>query len=593
MKKRFMQLAAALLALSLAVPPAGAVTTNQNGDIMIRVGLASSNTHVAVGELEAAHLENNNSAGYGFGYRFGYYDGNLNFVELARTGGETIQVAVLKTQNLYYGSTGGKQTYSSSITSNILVGCYHIQIPGSFGSFEEAANQAAQYSGGFVAWINNAYQVRVGAYPSKEAAEEANSFGGTVVGTSSYGMSVVKTGTSQILFQYDCGESGKLAIQPDVTGAGETRTWFSDYKYRGGFQYFRRGGGNLTVVNVLPLEDYVNGVVCYEMGRNWPLEALKAQAVCARTYVLKNLNKHGSYGFDICTSTGCQVYHGMGSLRTDYGPSEVSMRAVAETAGMVAMYNGRLAETPYSSSFGGASEDAKNVWGTNTATEHPYLRGVVDPYEADAAGQNSLSSWTVSYSAAELTQRLQGYGLGVGTSVDHLVLTYSPQGNVIQTVVHWKNGQSNTVSASNIRSRFGVYAIRFTVNGAGTGEGQPPAPSGGDTVINGGPVSGSLTGKYVISGSGAVSQVGERPYVISGAGTVSALESGGEAGGGSSLQPGAGTVTVSGNSYTFNGSGYGHQLGLSQWGAYAMANRGFRYDEIVTFYLPGTQITHH
>ena len=71
MKKRFMQLAAALLALSLAVPPAGAVTTNQNGDIMIRVGLASSNTHVAVGELEAAHLENNNSAGSGFGYRFG------------------------------------------------------------------------------------------------------------------------------------------------------------------------------------------------------------------------------------------------------------------------------------------------------------------------------------------------------------------------------------------------------------------------------------------------------------------------------------------------------------------------------------------
>lgn len=596
MSKRFMQLAAVLLALSLAVPPAGAVTTNQNGDIMIRVGLASSNTHVAVGELEAAHLENNNSAGYGFGYRFGYYDGSLNFVELARTGGETIQVAVLKTQNLYYGSAGGKQTYSSSITSNILVGCYHIQIPGSFGSFEEASNQAARYSGGFVAWINNAYQVRVGAYGTEEEARAALAGlpeGAGVVGTSAYGMSVVKTGTNQILFQYDCGESGKLAIQPDVTGAGETRTWFADYKYRGGFQYFRRGGGNLTVVNVVTLEDYVNGVICYEMGRNWPIEALKAQAVCARTYVLKNLNKHGSYGFDICTSTGCQVYHGMGSLRPDYGPTDISMQAVAETAGMVAMYNGKLAETPYSSSFGGASEDAKNVWGTNTATEHPYLRGVVDPYEADAAGQNSLSSWTVSYSAAELTQRLQGYGLGVGTSVDHLVLTYSTQGNVIQAVVHWKNGQSNTISAGNIRSRFGVYAIRFTVNGAGTGAGQPPAPCGGDTVINGGPVSGSLTGKYVISGSGSVSQVGERPYVISGAGTVSALESGEGTGGGSGLQPGAGTVTVSGNSYVFNGSGYGHQIGLSQWGAYAMANRGFRCDEIVTFYLPGVQITRY
>lgn len=593
MSKRFMQLAAVLLALSLVVPPAGAVTTNQNGDIMIRVGLASSNTHVAVGELEAAHLENNNSAGYGFGYRFGYYDESLNFVELARTDDKTIQVAVLKTQNLYYGTANGKKTYSSSITSDILVGCYHIQVPGSFSSFEEASAEAARHNGGFVAWINNAYQVRVGAYSSKEAAEAANSFGGTVVGTSSYGMSVVKTGTNQILFQYDCGESGKLAIQPDVTGVGETRTWFADYKYRGGFQYFRRGGGNLTVVNVVTLEDYVNGVICYEMGRNWPIEALKAQAVCARTYVLKNLNKHGSYGFDICTSTGCQVYHGMGSLRPDYGPTDISMQAVAETAGMVATYNGKLAETPYSSSFGGASEDAKNVWGTNTATEHPYLRGVVDPYEADAAGQNSLSSWTVSYTAAQLTQRLQGYGLGTGTSVDHLVLTYSPQGNVIQVVVHWTNGQSNTISASNIRSRFGVYAIRFTVNGSGTGDGQAPASSGGSVVIDGAEASDGLAGKYVISGSGSVSQVEEKPYVISGTGTVSPLESGGEAGGGSAVQPGAGTVTVSGSSYVFNGSGYGHQIGMSQWGAYAMANRGFRYDEIVTFYLPGVRITYY
>lgn len=129
------------------------------------------------------------------------------------------------------------------------------------------------------------------------------------------------------------------------------------------------------MVNVVGLEDYVNGVICYEMGRDWPLEALKAQAMCARTYVLKNLNKHNSYGFDICTSANCQVYHGMGSNKADYGPSEVSMRAVAETAGLVIKYNGRLAETPYSSSFGGASEDANYVWGTNTTTEHPYLQG--------------------------------------------------------------------------------------------------------------------------------------------------------------------------------------------------------------------------
>ena len=429
----------------------------------------------------------------------------------------------------------------------------------------------------------------MGAYASKEEAEAAG-LGGTVVGTSSYGMSVVKTGTNQILFQYDCGQSGRLAIQPDVTGAGETRTWFDGYKYRGGFQYHRQTGGNLTVVNVVGLEDYVNGVICYEMGRDWPLEALKAQAMCARTYVLKNLNKHNSYGFDICTSANCQVYHGMGSNKADYGPSEVSMRAVAETAGLVIKYNGRLAETPYSSSFGGASEDANYVWGTNTTTEHPYLRGVEDPYEADLNDRNSHCPWTVNYTAAQLTQQLQKAGMGTGTSVKSLELTYSKLGNVVQAVVRWSNGQSNTISAGNIRSRFGVDSIRFTVNGAGTTGTQPPEQAG-DISIDGSGTAGSLEGKYVITGNGSVSQIGGSAYIISGTGSVSQLEGSGSGGNTSAPQPGSGTVTVSGDTYTFNGGGWGHQIGLSQFGANAMARRGFTYDEIVTFYLPGVQIT--
>lgn len=594
MGKRFMQLAAALLAVCLTIPPAQAAVTNQNGEIMIRVGLASASSHVPTGEMEAAHLENNNSAGYGYGYRFGYYDGNLNFVELARTDDKTIQVAVLKTQNLYYGPVNGKRTYSSSITSDILVGCYHVRLPGQFGSFGEASAEAARHEGGFVAWIDGAYQVRAGSYATQGEAQAAAAEGGSVVWTSSYGMNVVKTGTNQILFQYDCGESGRLAVQPDVTGLAETRTWFLGYKYRGGFQYHRRDGGNLTVVNVLPLEDYVNGVVCYEMGRSWPLEALKAQALCARTYVLKNLNKHNSYGFDICGTASCQAYHGMGSDRPDNGPTEVSMQAVSETAGMVIRYNGKLAETLYSSSHGGASEDAKNIWGTDTVNEHPYLRGVEDPYEADANGINSHSSWTVRYTSAQLTQRLQSRGLGTRTSLDHLVLTYSPLGNVIQVVIHWANGQSNTVKAGDIRSCFDVDAIRFTVNGAGTGEGagsDVPSETGA-LYINGTQAPGNLDGKYVITGSGSVSSLGKNPYIITGSGSVSGLETPGTDGsqGGTPTQPGGGTVTVSGSSYTFSGSGWGHQVGMSQYGAYAMANRGFRYDEILTFYFPGVQI---
>lgn len=596
MRKRFMQLAAAFLTVCIAASPVEAATTNQNGEVMIRVGLASVSDHVPTGELEAAHLTNN--SGYGSGYRFGYYDDGLNFVELARTQAGQDDVAVLKTVNLRYGyvSSLDKDTYSSSLSSGIQVGSYHVQIGGTYGSFAEASQKAAGYENGFVAWINGAYQVRVGNNTTEERA--AATMDGMpdavgVVGTSAYGLSVVVTGTDRILFQYDCGASGRLAVQPDVTGVGETRTWFSGYKYRGGFQYHRRSGGNITVVNVLPLEDYINGVICYEMGRSWPLEALKAQALCARTYVLRNLNKHNSYGFDICPSASCQAYHGMGSGKPNSGPSEISMQAVRETAGMVIKYNGKLAETLYSSCFGGASEDARYIWGTNTETEFPYLRGVVDPYEADTNGINANSSWTVHYTVDQLTKQLQSKGLGTGSSVDHLVLTYSDKGNVIQAVVHWTNGQSNTISAGNIRSRFGVKSIRFTVNGAGSGgEGSPTAPSGsGELYINGAQVSGGVDGMYVISGTGEVSDVGDAPYIITGSGSVSALDIPEESGG--TAQPGNSTVTVAGDSYTFAGSGWGHQVGMSQYGAYAMANRGFQYDEIVKFYLPGVQITHY
>ena len=66
--------------------------------------------------------------------------------------------------------------------------------------------------------------------------------------------------------------------------------------------------GTLTVINVVDLEDYVKGVLPYEMDKDWPLAALEAQAVCARTYAAKT--RHPSLGFDVCASTDCQVYYG-------------------------------------------------------------------------------------------------------------------------------------------------------------------------------------------------------------------------------------------------------------------------------------------
>ncbi len=597
MSKKLLKLAAAALALCLAAPTAGAVTTNDDGEIMIRVGLASAYYHNANGELEAAHLENED--GYGAGYRFGYYDSNLDFVELGYTDTRTTKAAVLKTENLWYGysSSLSKNTYSSSIDSDILVGCYHVLVEEDLRNFEQAREAAEDYEDGFVAYIDGEYQVRAGSFETKEDALRYGE-SGEVVGTSAYGLTVVETGTDHILFQYDEGQGTKLAIQPGADGARETRTWFSNYNYRGGFEYFRRTGGNVTVVNVVSLEDYVNGVICYEMGPSWPLEALKAQAVCARTYVLRNLGTHSSYGFDICNSTYCQVYYGMGNGTASYSPSATSMQAVEETEGMVVTYNGKLAETPYSASFGGASEDAYYVWGSDTTNTYPYLCGVEDPYETYD------SSYTVSYTASQLEKRLQSYGYGTSTSLDYLELEYSKLGNVIAVTIHWKNGKTNSIypSGSNaIRSVFDVNSIRFTVNGETVNPSSKSvsgrsakSTSGSGLTVNGDSVD-SLDGMYVISGSGTVSAIEDEPYLVSGSGDITALEdfSGSDSSGGCGSNQGGGTVTVSGSSYVFEGAGYGHQIGMSQWGANAMAKQGFDYKDIITFYYPGVKVTRY
>lgn len=571
MKRIFMQLAAVVLAVAVAVPMAAPARAARNDELTLRVGLAYGSN-----ALVSANLENN--TGYGSGYRFGYYDSDLDFVELGRTSSSVTKLTMVKVQNIWVSGT----SYSTSDNGGELIGCYHVQMPGSYNSYNAAYSEASDYSDGFVAWIDGAYQVRVGAYETKaEAESRASSLGGTVVGTSSYAVNVTQTGKAKILFQFDGGSSTALGIMPDVTGAGETRTWFKGYRYPGGFRYERVNGGNLTVVNIVDMEDYLIGVVPYEMSDSWPLETLKAQAVCARSYAYNSLNHHSSYHFDICNGTDCQVYYGYGGGST-YNAN--AARAVEETSGVYAKYNGKVIETFYSASHGGASESVYNVWGSSLSTYH-YLCGVKDPYEADTASMNPYSSWTVSYTTSTLTQRLQSKGYGTGTSVASLDLTYSDLGNVIAVKVNYANGQSNTFKPTNMRSTFGISSIRFQVNSSGSGSG---GTSDGSLPVNG---SGSLPEQdsyYVISGSGTVGKTDrEDLYAISGSGSVDSVTS--SSGGGSSVTE-VNVVHVTGSSYVFEGSGNGHQIGMSQWGAYAMAKRGFTYDEIITFYFPGTTV---
>ena len=138
---------------------------------------------------------------------------------------------------------------------------------------------------------------------------------------------------------------------------------FNDKPYRGRIEVFANRRGSLTVVNVIGLEDYVKGVVPNEL--SFPaLEALKAQAIAARTYALKNQNQFASEGFDLLPTTRSQVYGGLTS------ETALTTRAVDETRGIVATYHGEPINALYTSTCGGRTEDAENIF--NDAV--PYLR---------------------------------------------------------------------------------------------------------------------------------------------------------------------------------------------------------------------------
>jgi stage II sporulation protein D len=135
--------------------------------------------------------------------------------------------------------------------------------------------------------------------------------------------------------------------------------------YRGKIEVFVNSRGTLTVVNVVPLEDYLLGVVPNELGFA-SLEAQKAQAVAARTYAVANINGYGSQGFDLRPDVWSQVYKGVSSENAN------ATRAVQETRGIVATYQGRPINAKYTSTCGGRTENSENVFDFNAA----YLRGV-------------------------------------------------------------------------------------------------------------------------------------------------------------------------------------------------------------------------
>ena len=245
----------------------------------------------------------------GSGFRFGYYDSTNQFVDLGST--QQKAISVVETMNVYYGTYNKYTSYHSMLpTSNVAVGEYHLELPGAYQTFAEAQGMASFYPGGFAAYIGGMFYVRVGNYTTRDRAMAAQSalvaqgVSTTLVGTSKYGVSVVVTSTNNILFQFDdLGNGTGLGIEPISVNGEKCATWSKDCLYNGGFRFERIKGDKLTVVNIVEFEDYIEGVVATEMNNRWPIEALKAQAVAARSYAVSLGSKHSAHHFDICDHT--------------------------------------------------------------------------------------------------------------------------------------------------------------------------------------------------------------------------------------------------------------------------------------------------
>ena len=165
------------------------------------------------------------------------------------------------------------------------------------------------------------------------------------------------------------GTAGKGNLRVRSLGKDGVIKITDGYTYRGDLELMKSPGRwGITVVNVLSVEQYLYGVVGKEMSPSWSEEALKAQAVAARTYAIAHKRRFSQRGFDLTDDTSSQVYAGVG------GESPTVIKAVNATKGEILTYQGKPIDAFFFSTAGGWTENSENVWGTYI----PYLRGVSD-----------------------------------------------------------------------------------------------------------------------------------------------------------------------------------------------------------------------
>jgi stage II sporulation protein D len=216
--------------------------------------------------------------------------------------------------------------------------------------------------------------------------------------------------------------------------------------YRGSIELRPGTSGGVTAINVVGLEAYVSGVVPGEVPPSWPAEALKVQAVAARSYGIST--RAGGAVFDQYAGTFSQLYKG----RSGEQPS--TNAAVRATAGQVVLYGGQVAVTYFFSTSGGRTENIENVF--YGAPPSPYLKSVPDPYD----NLSPRHRWQIRYSQSQMESRLGSLCSGRFRGITVVRHGVSPR--VVSADVRCSRATLRTTGVT-LRSRLGLYDTWFRV----------------------------------------------------------------------------------------------------------------------------------
>ncbi len=255
-------------------------------------------------------------------------------------------------------------------------------------------------------------------------------------------VSVVSTSKGRVDIK---GRELKLPLRFHPTG---TFIYVNDRPFRGVVEV-RDDAKGLLIINELPLERYIVGIINNEISSKWPVNAIKAQVVAARTYALYQIEKRKADIYHLKATYMDQVYTGAG--KEDY----VSARAVIATRGEVLYYGKRPALTLYHSSAGGVTEASKDVWGN----AYPYLRSVKSRFDKGAPNYK----WTYTVSKESFTKALKKKGYGdLGSVKGVKVSLKSRTGRVKGITINGKRG-SKDITGESMRAMLGYGKLKSTL----------------------------------------------------------------------------------------------------------------------------------